>query len=71
MQVLLDIKDNKADMLMGLLKDLPYVKIKRLSDNKNEVLEGLREVVEEVKLAKQGKVKLKSMDDFLEEIDGI
>ncbi len=70
MQVLLDIKDNKADMVMSLLRDLPYIKIKKMPDAKNKVLEGLKEAVQEVKLAKQGKTKLKSMDDFLNELDG-
>ena len=68
MQVLLDIKDSKADMVLGLLKDLSYVKIKPVSDKKKAFLNDLREAVEEVKLAKQGKVKLESIDDFLKQL---
>ena len=68
MQVLLDIKDNKADMVIGLLRDLSYVKIKPMHDKKQEFLDGLREAVEEVKLAKQGKIKLKSAEQLLNEL---
>jgi len=35
---------------------------------KEEILEGLREAVEEVKLYEQGKLKLKTLDELLEEL---
>ena len=34
---------------------------------KLEILTGLKEAVEEVKMAKEGKLKLKSLKDFLDE----
>ena len=35
---------------------------------KGEILEGLKEAVEEVKLAEQGKLKLKTLDEVLSEL---
>ncbi len=34
MKVLLDIKDNKADFVMELLKNLSFVKTSKLTDEK-------------------------------------
>ena len=68
MKILLDIKDNKADFVLELLADLKYVKTKTLSPYKAEILEGLRDAVEEVKLAKAGKLKLKKASELLDEL---
>ncbi len=69
MKVLLEIEDKKAHALMEVLKDLTYVKATRIKETKKEAfLKGLKEAVEEVKLAKQGKVKLKTFDEFLNEL---
>ena len=69
MKVLLEIEDEKAPALLKVLKDLKYVKTKKIKQSKKEaVLEGLKEAIEEVKLAKEGKVKLKSFDEFLNEL---
>ena len=35
---------------------------------KEEILEGLKEAIEEVKLAEQGKLKLKTLDEVLSEL---
>jgi hypothetical protein len=35
---------------------------------KEEILEGLKEAVEEVNLYNQGKIKLKTLDEVLEEL---
>ena len=68
MKVLLDIKDNRAPFLLELLNKLPYVKTHTLTPYKAEVLAGLAEAVTQVKLAKQGKIKLKSARELLDEI---
>jgi len=68
MKVLLDIKDNKADFIMELLNNFKFVKTKALSPYKAEILEGLKDAVEEVNKAKQGKIKLKSAHQLLDEI---
>lgn len=68
MKVLLDIKDSKAAFVMELLRSLTYVKAKPLSDEKAEILSDLKEAVKEVKLHKQGKIKLKSAEDLINEL---
>ncbi len=68
MKVLLDIKDEKAAFIMELLYNFKFLKAKPLTPYKAEVLEGLKEAIEQVNLAKQGKIKLKSVRQLLDEI---
>ncbi|WPP51177.1 hypothetical protein [Catalinimonas niigatensis] len=65
---LLDIKEEKAEFFMEILKNFPFVKVKPLTPHKAEVLEGIKEAVEQVNLAKQEKVKLKSTRQLLDEL---
>lgn len=67
MKILLDIPDKKADFVFELLKSL-HIKTKLISDYKSKVFEDLRQAAKEIKLAKQRKIKLKSFDEFLNEI---
>ncbi len=68
MKIILDIKDDKAPFIMELLKNFSFVKTKPLTNYKYEVLEGLRDAVDEVNMAKEGKVKLKSAKELLDEL---
>ena len=69
MKVLLEIEDEKAPALLEVLKGLKYVKTTKIKKSKKEeVLEGLKEAIDEVKLAKEGKIQLKSFDEFLNEL---
>lgn len=68
MKVLLDIKDEKANFFMELLKNFSYVKAKPLTNYKVEVFEGLQEAIEEVNLIKEGKVKGISARELLNEL---
>lgn len=68
MKVLLDIKDSKAAFVMQLLGSLAYVKAKALTEPKAKFMEELKEAVENVKLAKAGKLKTKSLDQLLDEL---
>lgn len=69
MKVLLDIKDNKAAFFMEMLKNFSFVKATTLTESKADLLEEFKEAVDEVKLAKQGKIKLQSARDFLNELE--
>lgn len=69
MKILLDIKDNKAAFFMEILKNFSFVKATKLTDPKAEFLQEFKEAVDEVKLAKKGKVKLQSARDFLHELE--
>ena len=68
MKVLLDIKDSKADFMIELLKNFSFVKTEPLTPTKAQFLKDLKGSVEEVILAKQGKIKLQSARDFLNEL---
>ncbi|MBS1624295.1 MAG: hypothetical protein JST83_09765 [Bacteroidetes bacterium] len=68
MKLLLDIKDSKADFVIELLRNLSFVKTERLSQNKAEFIKDLKSSMNEVALAKKGKVKLKSAQQLLNEL---
>ena len=68
MHVLLDIKDSKALHLLEVLKSIPYVKIKTLSDEKALLMEEIKEAVEELKLVRQGKLKGIPAKQLLDEL---
>lgn len=68
MKVLLDIKDDKALFFMEILKNFSFVKAKTLTPANARFLLELKESVEEVRLAKAGKIKLKSAEDLLNEL---
>jgi hypothetical protein len=68
MRVLLDIKDNKAMHLLEVLKGLSYVKTKTISNEKAVLMEEMNEAVENLKLARQGKLKLKTARELYNEL---
>ncbi len=68
MKVLLDIKDNKADFIMELLRSFSFVKAEPISPAKALFIKELKGSIEEVVLAKQGKIKLKSAEQLLNEL---
>ena len=68
MKVLLDIKDSKAIHLMEVLKSLPYVKAKQLTEAKAQMMCDIKDAVEEIKLIKEGKIEARNVEDFLNEV---
>lgn len=68
MKVLLDIKDDKAEIFMAMLKGLKFVKATPLEDAKSKILSDLREAVEEMKLIKAGKKKGRPLKALLDEL---
>jgi len=68
MKILLDIKDEKAMHLLEVLRSLPYVKTKQLTDAKAEMMSDIREAVEELKLIRQGKLKGTPARELLDEL---
>ena len=59
MKILLDIKDNKAAFVLELLKNFSFVKTKTLSESKAEMIVDFSEAMDEMKMIKQGKKKVK------------
>jgi hypothetical protein len=69
MKVLIDIPDNEASFGMKVLKSLSFVrKAKPMTEDAVELWEDLKEAVEQVRLHKQGKLKLKTAQDLLNEL---
>lgn len=68
MKILLDIKDEKASFVMGLLQRLPFVKVKPLSSFQNKVLEDVKEAAEQLNLVKAGKLSARDAEDVLNEL---
>ena len=64
----MDVNENKADFVMELLNSLPFIKVVTVNKKKEKFLKDLEESVDEVNLAIQGKVKLKSAEEILNEL---
>jgi hypothetical protein len=69
MKILVDIPDNEVPFAMKVLKSLSFVKkAKPVSDGTVDLWEDLNEAANEVRLHKQGKIKLKSPQELLSEL---
>ncbi len=68
MRVLLDIQDKKAVHLLEVLKGLSYVKTKTITNEKAVLIEEIKEAVENLALARQGKSTLKTARDLYNEL---
>ena len=69
MKVLIDIPDNKAEFGMQVLHSLSFIKnIKTMSASKIDLWDDLKEAAGEEKLHKEGKIKLKTAQELLNEL---
>lgn len=68
MKLLVEVKDSKASFFMELMRSFSYVKARPITDEKAQLLEEIKEAVENVKLAKQGKLKAKPLTELLDEL---
>ncbi len=69
MKVLVDIPDNEATFAMKVLNSLSFVKkAKPLTVAASELWLDLKEAAEEVRLHKEGKLKLKTAQELLDEL---
>ena len=68
MKLILEVKDSKAEFVMELLNSLSFVKTKPVSETRKQILDDLREAVQNVNLAKQGKLKGKTLKELLNEL---
>ena len=68
MKIILDIKENKVDFVLELLKSFTFVKTESLSPEKAKRIKGLKQAINDVKLHKEGKIKLKTARQFLNEL---
>lgn len=70
MKVILDVRDNRMMYFMELVKSLDYIRVvKEIKDeSKSQFVADLAESFNDVKLHQQGKKKLKSAKDLLNEL---
>lgn len=69
MKVLVEIADNEAVFGMKVLNSLSFIrKAKPVSTASAHLMKDLNEAAEEVRLHKQGKIKLKTADELLNEL---
>ena len=68
MKLIVEVEDQKAGFFLELLKQLKFVKVKPVNPYKTEILDGIKAAVDQVNLAKEGKIKLKSARDLLNEL---
>ena len=82
MKIELEVANNQADFAMEVLQSLSFVKkatpqtkqklttitTAQKKANTKKLFKEIKEAVEEVKLIKQGKVKSKSLEEFLNEL---
>ncbi len=69
MKVLIDIPDNEAAFGIKVLKSLSFVKkAKPMSIAAVDLWDELKEAAEQVRLHKQGKLKLKTAQELLNEL---
>lgn len=69
-----DIKNPKAKAFLEYIKTLEFIVIEKtqkktiVSKEKQQVLNGLKQAVKEINLIKQGKMKARNAQDFLDEL---
>ena len=68
MKVILDIQDNRVPFFMELINSLDFVEVEDDGDSKEAIISNIKRGVEEVKLAKKGKLKTTPAKDFLNEL---
>lgn len=69
MKILIDISDSDAVFGMKVLKSLSFVKkAKPMNDVAVELWNDLKDASEQVRLHKQGKIKLKTAQELLKEL---
>ncbi|MDR1477399.1 MAG: hypothetical protein LBJ00_00475 [Planctomycetaceae bacterium] len=67
MKILIDILDSKVSSLLEILRPISYVKAKLLTNSKALLMSEIREAVEEMKLIRSGKKKVRDVEEFLNE----
>jgi hypothetical protein len=69
MKVLVDIRNEaKVPFVMEFLGSQSYIKTQPMTDNAAKLMQDLKEAMNEVKLHRQGKIKLKTAEQLLHEL---
>ena len=69
MKVLVDIRNEaKVPFILEFLSSQSYIKAKPMSEPAASLMQDLKEAMNEVKLHRQGKIKLKTAEQLLNEL---
>ena len=69
MKVLVDIRNEaKVPFILEFLSSQSYIKVKPMSEPAASLMQDLKEAMNEVKLHRQGKIKLKTAEQLLNEL---
>lgn len=67
-RIVIDIPENKVGFFMELIKNLGIKKVQKLSDKQKNFVDDLQHSLKQVKQHQEGKIKLQSAEDFLNEL---
>jgi len=67
-QVLLNVEEKKFQFFLELVKSLDFVEVNSEGDSKEAILQNIKQGLEEVRLAKEGKLKTTPAKEFLNEL---
>jgi hypothetical protein len=69
MKVLIDIQnEDKVPFVMEFLNSQSYIKAEPVRNKKDNLRQDLKEAINEVKLHRQGKIKLKTAEQLFNEL---
>ena len=68
MKLTIEVRDDKADFILELLRNFSFVKMEVGAVERARILEDLKGAVSEVNRAKRGEVKLQTARELLNEL---
>jgi hypothetical protein len=67
-RIVIDIPDNKFNFFIELVNNLGFKKVKQISKEQKQFVDDLHYSLEQVQQHQEGKIKLQSARDFLNEL---
>ena len=67
-RVVIDIPDNKFNFFIELVKNLGFKRVRPLPKEQKEFIDDLKHSLEQVKQHQDGKIKLQTAKDFINEL---
>ena len=68
MKLILEVKDNKAEFFIEMLKNFSFVKAELITPEKAQLIRDIKESAKYYNLVKKGKAKARPVEDLLNEL---
>jgi hypothetical protein len=68
MKLIIDVKDSKSEFILELLNSFSFVKTTPVTPEKATLIQEIKEAVNNVRLAKENKIKSKPISELLDEL---